>query len=378
MDPRSGGSKGGGSKGGGSKGGVGVRRVGVRRGEPKISRFFPSPAAKFVLFFPLWGSSRGILVVFLKRRGAQLCTFGVLWLSCEAPAGEGKKKRNFGRSRGRAVPGRAVPGRAVPGRAVLGKGGSGCKEHDQTKTLKPTPTRETPHHETVKPTPTPHSTPTPHTQHTQTHKHTNTQTQVELGLAKVGLAKLGRQKELAKLWPKSVWPKSAMTVRCPRTALPGTALPRDPPPGPPPTQQPENSKRAHLTAQALQTPPKFHEKTPREGRKARIFRRERENKARNFGPITLRAPTLRVPTLRAPTLRAATFEPTLRVTLLPPFGSPPFGLPLLLGLGPHPSHPSPPFGPTPLELPPPWQTKVGRIRMAKVGLAKVGFDHLNT
>ena len=32
---------------------------------PKFSRFFfPAPAAKFVLFFPLWGSSRGILVVF--------------------------------------------------------------------------------------------------------------------------------------------------------------------------------------------------------------------------------------------------------------------------------------------------------------------------
>ena len=32
------------------------RRVEPRRvGGPKISRFFPSPAAKFVLFFPLWG-----------------------------------------------------------------------------------------------------------------------------------------------------------------------------------------------------------------------------------------------------------------------------------------------------------------------------------
>ena len=28
------------------------------------------------------------------------------------------------------------------------------------------------------------------------------------------------------------------------------------------TRQPENSKRAHLSAPALQTPPKFHEKTP--------------------------------------------------------------------------------------------------------------------
>ena len=33
-------------------------------GAQNFALFFPSPAAKFVLFFPLWGSSRGILVVF--------------------------------------------------------------------------------------------------------------------------------------------------------------------------------------------------------------------------------------------------------------------------------------------------------------------------
>ena len=77
-------------------------------------------------------------------------------------------------------------------------------------------------------------------------------------------------------------------------------------------------KRAHLSVPALQTPPKFHEKTPREGRKERILWREREKKARNFVPPTLRAPT---PSGRhfffwvwAPTLRAPTFSraPTLR------------------------------------------------------------------
>ena len=57
------GPKGGGPQGGGPKGGE-ARRVGGPNGGPKISRFFfPCPAAKFVLFFPLWGSSRGILVV---------------------------------------------------------------------------------------------------------------------------------------------------------------------------------------------------------------------------------------------------------------------------------------------------------------------------
>ena len=49
------------------------------------------------------------------------------------------------------------------------------------------------------------------------------------------------------------------------------------------TEQPENSKRAHLSAPALQTPPKFHEKTPREIQKERKQGREREQKARNFG-----------------------------------------------------------------------------------------------
>ena len=69
------------------------------------------------------------------------------------------------------------------------------------------------------------------------------------------------------------------------------------------TRQPENSKRAHLSVPALQTPPKVHEKTPREGRKERILRKKSEK----FRPPTLWAP---------------------------PFGSPP-------------------FRPTPSELPPP-------------------------
>ena len=33
------------------------------------------------------------------------------------------------------------------------------------------------------------------------------------------------------------------------------------------TRQPENSKRAHFREPALQTPPKFHEKTPKRGKK---------------------------------------------------------------------------------------------------------------
>ena len=119
------------------------------------------------------------------------------------------------------------------------------------------------------------------------------------------------------------------------------------------TRQPENSKRAHFTAPALQTPPKFHERTPRERRKKIVAGKGK--KARNFGPPTLRGSTLRGSTLWGSTLRG------------PPFGAPPFGAPLFLGLvGPPPSgastlrrlHPSgpqpsgpPPFGASTLRGP---------------------------
>ena len=53
----------------------------------KISLFFfPSFAHIFIHSSLSWGSCRGILVVFVKCRDPQLCTFGVLRLSCEAPA----------------------------------------------------------------------------------------------------------------------------------------------------------------------------------------------------------------------------------------------------------------------------------------------------
>ena len=93
------------------------------------------------------------------------------------------------------------------------------------------------------------------------------------------------------------------------------------------TRQPENSKRAHLSAPALQTPPKFHEKTPREGRKERILWRERKKKSAKIWAPHLGAPPFGAPPFWAPPFWA------------PPFGPPPFGPPLFLGLGPHPSGP---------------------------------------
>ena len=72
MEPRkSGAPKGGAQKGGG----------------PKISRFFfPPPATIFILLSLSWGP----FVEFwwcLKRRGPEMCTFGVLGLSCASPGG---------------------------------------------------------------------------------------------------------------------------------------------------------------------------------------------------------------------------------------------------------------------------------------------------
>ena len=83
------------------------------------------------------------------------------------------------------------------------------------------------------------------------------------------------------------------------------------------TRQPENSKRAQLRVPALQTPPKFHERTPREGKKNENCGGRREKKARNFVP----------PPFGAPPFGA------------PPFGPPPFGAPLFLVLAPHPLGP---------------------------------------
>ena len=61
----------------------------VTKGEgANISRFLflPLPLPFRSFFVSLWVSSRGILVVFLKRRGCPMCTFGVLGLSCETSA----------------------------------------------------------------------------------------------------------------------------------------------------------------------------------------------------------------------------------------------------------------------------------------------------
>ena len=83
------------------------------------------------------------------------------------------------------------------------------------------------------------------------------------------------------------------------------------------TRQPENSERAHLRALALQTPPKFHEKTPRETQRERNGDGKGRKSAKIWPPPPFRAPL---------------FEPS-------PFKPPPFEPPLLGSMGPRHLHP---------------------------------------
>ena len=67
-------------------GGPNLEKVRARRvGGPKFRFFFLPLLLPFSVFFSLWVSSRGILVVF-EAPGPQMWTLGVLGLSCETPA----------------------------------------------------------------------------------------------------------------------------------------------------------------------------------------------------------------------------------------------------------------------------------------------------
>ena len=61
---------------------VGARRVGARN----FALFSPSPAAKFVLFFPLWAVFSWNFGGVLKRRDAQMCVFEFSGCRVRAPA----------------------------------------------------------------------------------------------------------------------------------------------------------------------------------------------------------------------------------------------------------------------------------------------------
>ena len=66
------------------------------------------------------------------------------------------------------------------------------------------------------------------------------------------------------------------------------------------TRQPENSKRAHFRAPALQNTTKIPREDPQRDTETAKRWREREEKARNFGPPTPSGPTLLGPTLLGP------------------------------------------------------------------------------
>ena len=82
---KGGGSKGGVSKGGGSKGaeGWGARKVEAQN----FALFFPVPPQQFVLFFPLWGASRGILVVFEAPVPWNVHVWSSRAVKCASPGG---------------------------------------------------------------------------------------------------------------------------------------------------------------------------------------------------------------------------------------------------------------------------------------------------
>ena len=79
------------------------------------------------------------------------------------------------------------------------------------------------------------------------------------------------------------------------------------------TRQPENSKRAHLSAPGASNTTKIPRKRPKEREKRKKLWREEGKKSAKFRAPTLLGPTLLGPTMRSPCLRAPTLlGPTMR------------------------------------------------------------------
>ena len=206
--PKVGAPKGGAPQGWGPEGwGAKPRKVrlwgpegwGLEQWGPKISRFFFSLSRHIFFFFP------SLLVCFvefwcLKRRDAQMCAFGVLWLSCEVPAARSggaagvphdnqraptctyerpslhttkiqredpqreKKERNFRREREK----KRAKFWAVQGKGLPAEGGSGGEDQN-------TPTTHThTHNNNTENTQTQHTQQTSKNQQHRTFSHTKT------------------------------------------------------------------------------------------------------------------------------------------------------------------------------------------------------------
>ena len=233
-------------------------------GRVEKSRFFLPFPPQFSLFL----LSGCLLVEFwwcLKRRDPQMCTFGVLGLSCREervkfPTEEGTKRAKFWPVLGRAGPGRAGPGEGlgcpaevVRGGVVLRREGSPTRaqhvdkkkgnikksntehtakhptathtqenldhSHDEKIWITPTTIHENLDH-TTHATHTTHTTQTHHTHNTDTQKPTTNTSAIiwpNSVWAKVGLGQ-------SRFGPESVWPKSAMTVCTPSVQFPDELL----------------------------------------------------------------------------------------------------------------------------------------------------------
>ena len=168
---------------------VGPRRVGPEGWGPKgggpiiekvVARSVPPQFSFFLL--SLWGFFRGNLVLFLKRWHPEMCTFGVLLLSCEAPTRvmnlnwrhnsrrpSGEKKENCG-GRGRKQ------SEILGGLAEEGSGGGGEGPGSTHENHEHTPHTTPQHHNTT--TPQHHNTTTPQRHNATTQHNTgNTTTQ---------------------------------------------------------------------------------------------------------------------------------------------------------------------------------------------------------
>ena len=99
-------------------------------GAQNFALFFPSPAAKFVLSFPLWGSFRGILVVFLKTGTLKCARLEFSGCRVRAPAA---------RSGGAAGVSHDSPRNLYFGQSQFAKIGFDPPEHLNTNTCTPEP-----------------------------------------------------------------------------------------------------------------------------------------------------------------------------------------------------------------------------------------------
>ena len=128
------------------------------------------------------------------------------------------------------------------------------------------------------------------------------------------------------------------------------------------SHDPENSKRAHLSVPAFQTPPKFHETPKREKKERKMWRGERKKSAKFWAPHPSGPHTSGPHPFGAPLLGPPPFRP-------PPVGPPPSGPQLLVPTlpGPHQNKKLAKMRSGQIQ-----STKIGQIRPNKDGQMRPG------